>query len=189
MRPLPACGLRTAISRRRSRGGVGTQITGEHGTLTLLADGSYTYKAAPDDITADTTDVFVYTLIDGDGDKSTATITINLNDVTLRADNQTKVVNEAALDTSAVGDLAASAVTGSQPGLTTETVTGQLAVAGATGYTQISTATATRQVRIGQQRQLYLHADHSGRRPGCRQRHQHVHRRRDLHLHGEGQQW
>ena len=79
--------------------------------------------------------MFVYTVKDGDGDLSTTTLTINLANVTLVADNQTKTVNEAALDTSTTAsDLGHGTVTGSTPASTAETVTGTLAVAGATGY-------------------------------------------------------
>ena len=91
----------TAVS-----GGVGTNIAGLHGTLHLNADGSYTYQSTANNITTNTTDVFVYTIKDGDGDLSTTTLTINLANVTLVADNQTKTVNEAALDTSTTAILA-----------------------------------------------------------------------------------
>ena len=57
--------------------GVNTDIAGLHGTLHLLADGSYGYQSTAENITADTTDVFVYTVRDGDGDLSTTTLTIN----------------------------------------------------------------------------------------------------------------
>ena len=115
--------------------GVNTPIAGLHGTLHLNADGSYTYQSTANNITADTTDVFVYTIKDGDGDLSTTTLTINLANVTLVADNQTKTVNEAALDTvTDPGDLGHGTVTGSNPTSPAETVTGTLAVAGATGY-------------------------------------------------------
>ena len=66
----------TAVS-----GGVGTNIAGQHGTLHLNADGSYTYQSTANNITANTTDVFVYTVKDGDGDLSTTTLTINLANV------------------------------------------------------------------------------------------------------------
>ena len=49
-----------------------------HGTLHLNADGSYTYQSTANNITANATDVFVYTIKDGDGDLSTTTLTINL---------------------------------------------------------------------------------------------------------------
>ena len=77
--------------------GVGTAIAGQHGTLHLNADGSYTYQSTANNITADTTDVFVYTVKDGDGDLSTTTLTINLANVTLSATDTDALVNEAGL--------------------------------------------------------------------------------------------
>ena len=62
--------------------GVATAITGLHGTLVLQADGSYTYQSTANGITAGATDVFVYTVKDGDGDLSTTTLTINLANAT-----------------------------------------------------------------------------------------------------------
>ena len=122
--------------------GAGTNIAGDHGTLHLNADGSYTYQAVANNITSNTTDVFVYTIKDGDGDLSTTTLTINLTDVTLVADNQTRTVDEAALDLiKDPADLAAGTVTGSNPGSAGETVTGQLGVVGATSYTAQSLTT------------------------------------------------
>ena len=116
----PAAGLsgfarRAATRRRRCRAGVGTNIAGLHGTLILQADGSYTYQSTANNITANTTDVFVYTVRDGDGDLSTTTLTINLtaNGIVAPADNDV-TVNEAALDTTITGsDLAAGTMTGS----------------------------------------------------------------------------
>ena len=128
--------------------GVGAVIAGDYGTLTLNADGSYTYASTAGAVEAGAQDVFVYTIRDGDGDLSTTTLTIDVADVTLVADDQTKVVDEAALDLvaddrgvagpSPEDDLAPGTVTGSQPGLSSETVTGQLAVAG-TGVTYVLT--------------------------------------------------
>ena len=68
----------------RVTGGVRTNIAGLHGTLRLQANGSYTYQSTANNITADTTDVFVYTVKDGDGDLSTTTLTINLPNATVR---------------------------------------------------------------------------------------------------------
>jgi VCBS repeat-containing protein len=117
-------------------GGVGIGIAGAHGTLNLHADGSYSYQSTANNITSNTTDTFVYTIKDGDGDLSTTTLTINLSNVTLVANNQTQTVNEAALDTTTTPpDLGNGTVTGSNPTATTETATGTLAVVGATGYT------------------------------------------------------
>ncbi len=100
----------TAVS-----GGVGTNIAGLHGTLHLHADGSYTYQSTANNITAATTDVFVYTIKDGDGDLSTTTLTINLANATVLAPTDNDVtVNENALDTTVTGsDLAAGTITGS----------------------------------------------------------------------------
>src|SRR6185503_5950498 len=92
-------------------GGVGTNIVGAYGTLHLNADGSYSYTANPNSVTSNQVDHFVYTITDGDGDKSTTTLDITVNNVTLAADNQTKTVNEAALST------------GSNPPSTAETAT------------------------------------------------------------------
>ena len=78
----------------------GTSVTGTYGTLTIGADGSYTYtadQAAADALDAgDTaTDVFVYTIDDGD-DEATATLTITVTGVndTPVAVNDTDSVNE-----------------------------------------------------------------------------------------------
>ncbi|WP_232471531.1 DUF5801 repeats-in-toxin domain-containing protein [Halomonas sp. N3-2A] len=72
-------------------------IEGEYGTLTLNADGSYTYEADPASTNADVQDVFTYTVRDGDGDESTATLTINVADVTGTPTDTTGSVDEAGL--------------------------------------------------------------------------------------------
>ena len=77
--------------------GVNTHIAGLHGTLILQANGSYIYQSIANNITADTTDVFVYTVKDGDGDLSTTTLTINLANVTVSATDTDALVNEAGL--------------------------------------------------------------------------------------------
>uniref|UniRef100_UPI001C49AD40 beta strand repeat-containing protein n=1 Tax=Pseudomonas sp. 2FE TaxID=2502190 RepID=UPI001C49AD40 len=103
--------------------GVGGSIVGLYGTLTLAADGSYSYQSNADTISSNVSDVFVYTIKDGDGDLSTTTLTINLNDSNLQASNDDQVlVYEKALDTSISGsDIAAGSVTGSLPGDAGET--------------------------------------------------------------------
>uniref|UniRef100_UPI001356C486 Ig-like domain-containing protein n=1 Tax=Pantoea sp. 18069 TaxID=2681415 RepID=UPI001356C486 len=54
-------------------------IEGEHGTLTIQPDGAYEYvRNNGEPLTA--TDVFTYTIIDKDGDASSATITITIAD-------------------------------------------------------------------------------------------------------------
>jgi large repetitive protein len=57
----------------------GTTINGQYGTLTIAANGSYTYTrnaGTPGGVN----DVFTYQLTDGDGDTSTATLTISIAD-------------------------------------------------------------------------------------------------------------
>ena len=108
-------GLRGGDTTTAVSGGVGTNIAGLHGTLHLNADGGYTYQSTANNITANTTDVFVYTVKDGDGDLSTTTLTINLANATVLAPADNDVtVNENALDTTITGsDLAAGTITGS----------------------------------------------------------------------------
>ena len=52
-------------------------IQGDHGTLMIAADGSYTYT--PSSANTALTDKFTYTLTDYDGDKSNATLTVTEN--------------------------------------------------------------------------------------------------------------
>ncbi len=79
---------------------VGQAITGLYGTLTLGADGSYTYKANPNAVApAGATDTFTYTIKDGDGDLSHATLKISVTDSGLASSTDSGTVKEAALDT------------------------------------------------------------------------------------------
>ncbi len=60
---------------------VGVAVVGTYGTLTLNADGSYTYVANNADSLAEgveDTDTFTYTVADGNGGTDTATITITI---------------------------------------------------------------------------------------------------------------
>ena len=79
----------------------GTSVTGTYGTLTIGADGSYTYVAdqtAADalDLNDTVTDVFVYTVSDGNGGTDTANITITVTGINDNpvAVNDTDSVNE-----------------------------------------------------------------------------------------------
>ena len=113
--------------------GVATDIAGLHGTLHLNADGSYTYQSTANNITADTTDVFVYTVKDGDGDLSTTTLTINLANVTLTATDTDALVNEAGLP-----------VIGSDAASNSEIFNGSITPSGGTGpFTFALTSPAT----------------------------------------------
>ncbi|MGQ1671401.1 VCBS domain-containing protein [Acinetobacter baumannii] len=78
--------------------GVGTSITGDYGTLTLNANGSYSYKADPNKITANVQDVFTYTVRDADGDLKTSTLTINVQDVTVNPLTTVGSVREDGID-------------------------------------------------------------------------------------------
>ena len=131
-------------------GNVGSDLAGAFGTLHLNSDGTYTYDADPDSVTANSVDHFVYTITDGDGDTSTVTLDITVNNVDLNTDNQTKTVFEAALDLVADDrtgtlndDLAAGNAVGSDPTADTETVSGQLAVTGATTYAIVGSDTGS----------------------------------------------
>ena len=91
----------SASSGTGSSGTAGSDaVTGYYGTLTLAANGSYTYAATatvtdaldPGDVV---TDVFTYTVSDGNGGTDTATITITINGINDApvADNETGSVN------------------------------------------------------------------------------------------------
>jgi len=130
-------------------GGLGSNINGTYGYLTLDANGNAVYHSNPDAVSgAGATDTFTYTLRDADGDESTTTITIDVSNSCIKAVSDTDVtVYEKALDLTKDGqDLAAGTVTGSEPGNTGETATGSLvgSVTGATGvitYTLVGSAT------------------------------------------------
>ncbi|MCA1661515.1 MAG: VCBS domain-containing protein, partial [Novosphingobium sp.] len=98
-------------------------MAGAYGTLTLNADGSYSYQAKPNTITADTADTFTYTIRDADGDLSTTTLTITV-----------KAVNGAVADVDVDVDESGLDATGSQFAPNGEFDTnGQITVTGATG--------------------------------------------------------
>ena len=80
-------GASTSVALHSSYNSSGTSVTGTYGTLTIGADGTYTYVAdqnAADDLDAsDTvTDVFTYTVSDGAA-TDTATLTITITGVNL----------------------------------------------------------------------------------------------------------
>ncbi len=87
-------GSDSAVSSGSSYNSSGTSVTGTYGTLTIGADGSYTYvadqSAADDlDLNDSVTDVFVYTLSDG-----TATTTANITITVLGANDDPVAVND-----------------------------------------------------------------------------------------------
>lgn len=111
-------GIATGSSTNAVLGNLTTPLIGTFGELTLRSNGSYTYNATADNITADAQDIFTYTIEDNDGDRSTVTLTIDVADVSLIPVNVSETANEAGLPT------------GSDASNSSETVTGQLAVAG-----------------------------------------------------------
>ncbi|WP_321529767.1 tandem-95 repeat protein [uncultured Desulfuromonas sp.] len=78
-------------------GGVAMEIVGAHGTLTLHADGSYSYAADPNaaPLTPQVSDDFIYTVRDADGDETTALLTITVvNNRTPDANNDARTTPE-----------------------------------------------------------------------------------------------
>ncbi len=91
----------TSVSHGATTVAAGTAIAGDFGTLTLGADGSYSYVRTPG-TPSGVTEVFTYALTDGDGDVSTATLTLTIGDsaptITIPAPGgATTTVYEAAL--------------------------------------------------------------------------------------------
>jgi len=107
-------------------------VEGAFGTLTIDADGSYTYTRTPG-TPGGVSDVFTYTLTDGDGDISTATLTINIGDSTPTlhvptGDEAGHVVNEAGLparggEPEGSGEAAAPGANGDPSETTSGTIT------------------------------------------------------------------
>lgn len=106
-------------------GGVGSAIAGLYGTLIVAQDGSYSYASNPNIVPpAGASDVFVYTLRDGDGDVSTTTLTVSLSDSGLSTSTLSVQVRESALpegsdpdsvDEAISGDLNANVAGGTEP--------------------------------------------------------------------------
>ena len=57
-----------------------TQIAGTYGTLTIASNGDYSYELYLGNPPGSVSDVFTYTLTDADGDSTTATLTIAIED-------------------------------------------------------------------------------------------------------------
>ncbi|MBR7889685.1 DUF4347 domain-containing protein [Marinomonas sp. A79] len=89
----------TAVSVSGSNGTVGQALTGDYGSLTLKADGSYTYIVDNSNTTVQSlqagsniTDSFTYTLSDNGSLVDTATLVITINGAN---DNPTQTVDDA----------------------------------------------------------------------------------------------
>ncbi|MDT4773101.1 repeat domain protein [compost metagenome] len=150
--PATVVGVRAGGNTSTSAiGGLGNQINGTYGYLTLDANGNAVYHSNQDSVgDPGATDTFTYTVRDADGDESTTTITIDVASSTIKANPDSDVtVYEKALDLSKDGlDLVAGTVTGSDPDNTGETASGTLvgSVSGASGaltYTLVGSATGT----------------------------------------------
>ena len=143
-------------------GSLNTNVVGTYGTLTLDVAGNAVYHANPNSVApAGAQDVFTYTIRDADGDESTTTLTVNVQDCSLVAgQDQDITVYEKALDLIKDGqDLAAGTVIGSDPTATSETGSGTLvgSVSGGSGaitYTLVGSTT-------GSYGQIQLNADGS----------------------------
>ncbi|MGU3233730.1 choice-of-anchor K domain-containing protein, partial [Vibrio cholerae] len=88
-------------------GNVGSMIAGLYGNLILRADGSYTYQvtANASSIPNDAIETFTYTMKDGDGDTSTALLSINVNRVTMADFNAKQDQNVGLEDTVVTGNV------------------------------------------------------------------------------------
>ncbi|TWJ10397.1 DUF5801 repeats-in-toxin domain-containing protein, partial [Altererythrobacter ishigakiensis] len=125
-----------SISGFGGAGSVDGNTTGEWGTLTLNADGSYTYNlntAAVQflDVGETETDTFTYTIVDSDGDTSEATLVITIDGA-----NDLPVVGTDAVAVSDEGLSAGNADTVGNPTDTTNSAT-------ATGSFSVSDADAS----------------------------------------------
>jgi large repetitive protein len=119
--PLAVCGIVAGNSASVPSTGVGSPIVGTFGTVTLNADGTYSYQVDRANQTVlalqqgqTVTDVFTYCLTDGKGgfDKTTLTITITgVNDcpVAVSDGNSVNAANGATTRGNAVGGVNASA--------------------------------------------------------------------------------
>ncbi|MBX7460162.1 beta strand repeat-containing protein [Qipengyuania huizhouensis] len=71
--------LVTSYTGANGTGSAGDTIQGEYGTLTIAADGSYSYTRNPG-TEGGVSDSFTYTITDGDGDTATANLVIAIAD-------------------------------------------------------------------------------------------------------------
>uniref|UniRef100_UPI00254C2F1E VCBS domain-containing protein n=1 Tax=Cobetia amphilecti TaxID=1055104 RepID=UPI00254C2F1E len=122
-------------------------VTGSYGTLTLEADGSYSYvldnsnaEVQGLDDGASLTDVFSYTITDADGDASSTTLTINITGstdavpvITLADKEVTEATGETVTDTFEVAaDAGIASVTINGTDITSASVDNPIVIPGAT---------------------------------------------------------
>jgi VCBS repeat-containing protein len=118
---LTVCGVEAGIKTAVGNAGVGVPIIGTYGTLTLAANGSYTYTpnaaAAALALGTSRTDTFAYCLQDPAGAKDVGLITINLTGV-----NEPPTANPERLQLNkASPPKSGNAITGLLPGELTDT--------------------------------------------------------------------
>jgi VCBS repeat-containing protein len=123
-----------------SAAGVGTAVATSHGSVTLNADGSYTYTPAPNFFG---TDSFTYTVSDGRGGTSSATVTITVSEV-----NDPPVANADSNTTNEDAAIGGNVLTNDTDPDNTDGITGNedtlavSAVNGNAGAVGVATATA-----------------------------------------------
>ena len=131
-------------------GGVNVPIDTGLGTLVLHADGSYSYTSHANSLgQAGAVDTFTYTIVDGDGDLSTTTLTIDLSNITVVGSVQAgsdNDVREAALGI------------GSEPASNDEFASGILVASGGNGPYSFSLAAGA---GVGQYGQLVVNGNGS----------------------------
>ncbi|USO05283.1 MAG: VWA domain-containing protein [Rhodospirillales bacterium] len=121
--------------------GVATVVNGQHGILSIHADGSYTYVSNGTNTTV-VQDVFTYTLTDFDGDSDTANLSITVQDVDdkpVLADPAPLLVDETDLNpTDSDNDTVSANFGNDTPGTFTVTGAGTFTFTGATNNTLTS---------------------------------------------------
>lgn len=161
----PVVGVRAGgDTSQAAYGGLGSSIAGTYGTLVLDAFGNATYHSNPDSVSGPGAhDVFTYSIRDADGDVSTTTISIAVENSCLKAiSNQGVTVFENALDLSQTGhDLAPGTVIGSHPNSPAETGSSSLvgSVSGAVGSVSFSLEGSNNGTLIGSYGEIHLNSD------------------------------
>jgi len=145
-------------------GNLGTAIEGHYGTLFIDAAGTATYYANSNSVNhGGADDVFTYSIRDADGDVSTTTLTITVDDSGLKAvDDCGTTVFEGALDLTKGGsDLAPGTVVGSHPDSPGETASGSLAgsVSGGESGLTFSLVGSNNGTLTGQYGEIHLNSD------------------------------
>ena len=131
----------TRIAFGPTVGTVGSGLDGAYGTLTLNADGSYSYALDNDNPLVNAlrdgqtlTEVFTYRITDGDGDEATATLTITIDG---RTDGTNTIVPRDSNGT-ALGQNEVSEVGLGLPGDASETTTGTIDLTAPDGLTSVT---------------------------------------------------